>query len=163
VRPPEQVQASFDDVLKAAQERERAKNEAQAYANDVIPRAGGAASRLRAEAEAYKARIVAQAQGDARRFESIYDEYRKAPDVTRDRLYVDTMQEVYSNVSKVLVESREGSNLLYLPLDKLIQSTGPGGAAANAPQNSTSNQPPNLNLDGSRARTPDNARSRDGR
>jgi len=163
VRPPEQVQASFDDVLKAAQERERAKNEAQAYANDVIPRAGGAASRLRAEAEAYKARIVAQAQGDARRFESIYDEYRKAPDVTRDRLYVDTMQEVYSNVSKVLVESREGSNLLYLPLDKLIQSTGPGGSAANAPQNSTSNQPPNLNLDGSRARTPDNARSRDGR
>jgi len=163
VRPPEQVQASFDDVLKAAQERERAKNEAQAYANDVIPRAGGAASRLRAEAEAYKARIVAQAQGDARRFESIYDEYRKAPDVTRDRLYVDTMQEVYSNVSKVLVESREGSNLLYLPLDKLIQSTGPGGSAANAPQNSTSNQPPNLNLDGARARTPDNARSRDGR
>lgn len=162
VRPPEQVQASFDDVLKAAQERERAKNEAQAYANDVIPRAGGAASRLRAEAEAYKARIVAQAQGDARRFESIYDEYRKAPDVTRDRLYVDTMQEVYANVSKVLVESREGSNLLYLPLDKLIQSTGNAGGTA-APQASTSNQPPSLNLDGSRARTPDNARSRDGR
>ena len=162
VRPPEQVQASFDDVLKAAQERERAKNEAQAYANDVVPRAGGAASRLRAEAEAYKARIVAQAQGDARRFESIYDEYRKAPDVTRDRLYVDTMQEVYANVSKVLVESREGSNLLYLPLDKLIQSTGNAGGTA-APQASTSNQPPSLNLDGSRARTPDNARSRDGR
>ena len=162
VRPPEQVQAAFDDVLKAGQEAERAKNEAQAYANDVIPRAGGAASRLRAEAEAYKARIVAQAQGDARRFESIYDEYRKAPDVTRDRLYVDTMQEVYANVSKVLVESREGSNLLYLPLDKLIQSTGNAGGTA-APQASTSNQPPSLNLDGSRARTPDNARSRDGR
>jgi len=135
VRPPEQVQAAFDDVLKAGQERERAKNEAQAYANDVIPRAIGSASRLKEEADAYKARIVAQAQGDAQRFSSVLSEYQKAPQVTRDRLYVDAMQQVYSNVTKVMVDSRQGSNLLYLPLDKIMQSTGTsnaGGAAMNA-------------------------------
>lgn len=130
VRPPEQVQASFDDVLKAGQERERAKNEAQAYANDVIPRAVGSASRLKEESEAYKARVVAQAQGDAQRFRSVLTEYQKAPQVTRDRMYLDAMQQVYSNVTKVLVESRQGSNLLYLPLDKLMQATGQGSPAA---------------------------------
>jgi membrane protease subunit HflK len=124
VRPPEQVQAAFDDVLKAGQERERAKNEAQAYANDVIPRAVGAASRLKEEADAYKARIVAQAQGDSQRFKSVLAEYLKAPQVTRDRMYIDTMQQIYSSVTKVMIDSRQGSNLLYLPLDKLIQMTG---------------------------------------
>jgi membrane protease subunit HflK len=124
VRPPEQVQAAFDDVLKAGQERERAKNEAQAYANDVIPRAVGAASRLKEEADAYKSRIVAQAQGDSQRFKSVLAEYQKAPQVTRDRMYIDTMQEIYSNVTKVMVDSKQGSNLLYLPLDKIIQMTG---------------------------------------
>ena len=128
VRPPEQVQASFDDVLKAAQERERAKNEAEAYANDVVPRARGAADRLNEEAEGYRARIVAQAEGDSQRFRSILTEYQKAPQVTRERLYVDAMQEVYSNVTKVLVDSKSGNNLLYLPLDKIMQMTGPTGA-----------------------------------
>ena len=121
VRPPEQVQAAFDDVLKAGQERERAKNEAQAYANDVVPRAVGAASRLKEESDAYKARVVAQAQGDAQRFRSVLNEYQKAPQVTRDRMYLDTMQQIYSNVTKVLVDSSKGSNLLYLPLDKIMQ------------------------------------------
>jgi membrane protease subunit HflK len=138
VRPPEQVQAAFDDVLKAGQERERAKNEAQAYANDVVPRAVGAASRLKEEADAYKARIVAQAQGDAQRFKSVLVEYQKAPQVTRDRLYIDAMQHIYGNVTKVLVDSRQGSNLLYLPLDKIMQlstQTDPDAAAraANLP------------------------------
>lgn len=123
VRPPEQVQASFDDVLKAGQERERAKNEAQAYANDVIPRAVGTASRLKEEAEAYKYRVVAQAQGDAQRFSSILAEYQKAPQVTRDRMYLDAMQHIYGNVTKVLLDSRQGSNLLYLPLEKIMQQT----------------------------------------
>ncbi len=123
VRPPEQVQAAFDDVLKAGQERERAKNEAQAYANDVIPRAVGSASRLKEEADAYKARIVAQAQGDAQRFRSVLNEYQKAPQVTRDRMYLDTMQQIYGSVTKLLIESRQGSNLLYLPLDKIMQAT----------------------------------------
>jgi membrane protease subunit HflK len=119
---------------------------------------------LRAEAEAYRDRIVAQAEGDSSRFESILTEYKKAPQVTRDRLYVDTMQSVYSNVSKVLVESRQGSNLLYLPLDKLMQSGAVNGNTAPTPStssSSTSNLPPTLNLDGSRARSPDAARSRD--
>jgi membrane protease subunit HflK len=129
VRPPEQVQAAFDDVLKAGQERERAKNEAQAYANDVIPRAVGAASRLREESEAYRARIVAQAQGDAQRFRSVLTEYQKAPQVTRERMFIDAMQQVYSNVSKVLIDSRAGSNLLYLPLDKIMQAAGTSGNA----------------------------------
>ena len=130
VRPPEQVQAAFDDVLKAGQERERAKNEAQAYANDVIPRAVGSASRLKEEADAYKSRIVSQAQGDAQRFASVLAEYQKAPQVTRDRMYVDTMQQIYSNVTKVLVDSKQGSNLLYLPLDKVLQMTSPGADPA---------------------------------
>lgn len=124
VRPPEQVQAAFDDVLKAGQERERAKNEAQAYANDVIPRAVGSASRLKEESDAYKARIAAQAEGDAQRFRSVLTEYQKAPQVTRDRMYLDAMQQIYGNVTKVLVDSRQGSNLLYLPLDKIMQMTG---------------------------------------
>lgn len=129
VRPPEQVQSAFDDVLKAGQERERAKNEAQAYANDVVPRAVGSASRLKEEADAYKARIVAQAQGDAQRFKSVLAEYQKAPQVTRDRLYLDSMQQIYSNVTKVLVDSKQGSNLLYLPLDKVMQAAGQGSAS----------------------------------
>ena len=123
VRPPEQVQAAFDDVLKASQERDRAKNEAEAYANDVVPRARGAASRLKEEADGYRARIVAQAEGDAQRFRAVLAEYQKAPQVMRDRLYVDTMKEVFSNVTKVMVDTKSGSNLLYLPLDKVMQLT----------------------------------------
>lgn len=141
VRPPEQVQASFDDVLKAGQERERAKNEAQAYANDVIPRAAGSASRLNEEAAAYKARIVAQAQGDAQRFSAILAEYQKAPQVTRDRMYLDAMQQIYGNVTKVLVESRQGSNLLYLPLDKIMQSVASGSTGAETPAASSATAP----------------------
>ena len=165
VRPPEQVQAAFDDVLKAGQERERAKNEAQAYANDVIPRAIGSASRLKEESDAYKERIVAQAQGDAQRFRSVLTEYQKAPQVTRDRLYVDAMQQVYSNVTKVMVDSRQGSNLLYLPLDKIMQSTAPAsadptGTAAAAP--ATSSAPAVSALD-ARARDAARARDRDSR
>lgn len=162
VRPPEQVQAAFDDVLKAGQERERAKNEAQAYANDVVPRALGTASRLKEEAEAYKARIVAQAQGDAQRFRSILTEYQKAPQVTRDRLYLETMQQIYGNVTKVLVESRQGSNLLYLPLDKIMQisaseAAGPAAAAPVAPSPATPAPAPLdlRNRDGSRSRDRD--------
>jgi membrane protease subunit HflK len=145
VRPPEQVQAAFDDVLKAGQERERAKNEAEAYANDVVPRAVGAASRLKQEADGYKARIVAQAEGDAQRFKSLVGEYQKAPQVMRDRLYIDAMQQIYSNTTKVLVDTKQGSNLLYLPLDKIIQQAGQPAAAApaaaEAAQNNAANNP----------------------
>ena len=155
VRPPEQVQPAFDDVLKAGQERERAKNEAQAYANDVIPRAVGSASRLKEESEAYKARIVAQSQGDAQRFRSVLSEYQKAPQVTRDRMYLDAMQQVYSSVTKVLVESRQGSNLLYLPLDKIMQQSG---ATAAEPVNGTATVPA---APAAPATTPADTRARD--
>ncbi len=157
VRPPEQVQAAFDDVLKAGQERERAKNEAQAYANDVVPRAVGSASRLKQEADAYKARIVAQAQGDAQRFKSVLAEYQKAPQVTRDRMYLDSMQQIYSNVTKVMVDSKQGSNLLYLPLDKIMQMTGAADAAAQPPMTPAA-APVAANPD---ARAREAARSRD--
>ena len=133
VQAPEQVQAAFDDAFKAGADRERLKNEGQAYANEVIPKAQGTAARLREEAEGYKSRVVAQAEGDAQRFASVLVEYQKAPGVTRDRLYIDTMQQVYSNVSKVLVDSRSNSNLLYLPLDKLIQQAGAATASTGAP------------------------------
>jgi membrane protease subunit HflK len=96
----------------------------------VVPRAVGSASRLKEEADAYKAKIVAQAQGDAQRFKSVLAEYQKAPQVTRDRMYLDSMQQIYSNVTKVMVDSKQGSNLLYLPLDKILQMSGQSGAGA---------------------------------
>ena len=142
VRPPEQVQAAFDDVLRAGQERERVKNEAQAYANDVVPRSVGTAARLKQEADGYKARIVAQAQGDTQRFASVLNEYQKAPQVTRERIYIDTMQEIYSGVNKVLIDSRGGGNLMYLPLDKIMQSAGAPAPAAAAPAAAPANAAP---------------------
>lgn len=134
-QPPEQVQAAFDDAVKAGQDRERKKNEGQAYANDVIPRAQGDAARLLAEANGYGQRVVARAQGDASRFKQIYAEYQKAPEVTRQRLYLDMMQQVLSSTTKVVAQQKQGS-LLYLPLDKLVQSgadSAAGAAAAIAP------------------------------
>ena len=124
VQVPEQVQAAFNDAVKAGADRDRFKNEGQAYASDVIPKARGTAARLREEADGYSQRVVAQADGDAQRFRSVLTEYQKAPGVTRDRMYIDAMQQVYSSVSKVMVDARSGSNLLYLPLDKLMQTTG---------------------------------------
>ncbi|MBM3386121.1 MAG: FtsH protease activity modulator HflK [Betaproteobacteria bacterium] len=159
VRPPEQVQAAFDDVLKAGQERERAKNEAQAYANDVVPRAVGTASRLKEEADAYRARIVAQAEGDAQRFKAILPEYQKAPQVTRDRLYTETFQQVYSNVTKVLVDSKQGSNLLYLPLDKIMQQVSTQASTAIAP--APADVPASNGAAPSDVRSRDNQRSRE--
>ena len=126
VQPPEQVQAAFEDTLKAGQDGDRLKKEGLAYASDVIPKAQGTSARLREESEGYKSRVVAQAEGDAQRFNSVLAEYQKAPAVTRDRMYIDTMQTIYGNVSKVMVDTRNNSNLLYLPLDKLLQaSTAP--------------------------------------
>jgi membrane protease subunit HflK len=128
-QPPEQVQAAFDDAVKAGQDRERQKNEGQAYANDVVPRAKGAAARLMQEAEGYKQRVVANAEGDASRFRQVLAAYEKAPAVTRERMYLDMMQQIMSNSSKVLVDQKAGGSLLYLPLDKLIQSTSPSPEA----------------------------------
>jgi len=125
-QPPEQVQAAFDDAVKAGQDRERQKNEGQAYANDVIPRARGMAARLTQEAEGYKQRVIEQAEGDASRFRQIVAEYNKAPAVTRERLYIDAMQQIMTNTTKVLIDQKGGNNLLYLPLDRLTQMSRPG-------------------------------------
>lgn len=119
-QPPEQVQAAFDDAVKAGQDRERQVNEGQAYANDVIPRARGAAARLLEEANGYRQRVIATAEGDASRFEQILTEYSKAPDVTRKRMYLDAVQQILSSSSKILIDQQSGNNLLYLPLDKLM-------------------------------------------
>ncbi len=128
-QPPEQVQAAFDDAVKAGQDRERQKNEGQAYANDVIPKAKGTAARLIEEANGHKQRVIATAEGDASRFKQIQTEYAKAPEVTRQRMYLDTMQQVYSNTSKVMIDAKGQGNLLYLPLDKLMQAAGAVTAA----------------------------------
>jgi membrane protease subunit HflK len=128
-QPPEQVQAAFDDVQKAGQDRERLKNEGEAYFNDVVPKAKGAASRLLQEADGYRARVIATAEGDATRFRQVLTEYAKAPQVTRERIYIDTLQQIYSSTSKVMLDYKGSGNLLYLPLDKLMQA---GGAAAAA-------------------------------
>ncbi len=119
VQPPEQVQEAFADANKAAQDRERLINEGVAYANDVVPRAQGMAARLHQEAEGYRSSAIASAEGDAERFTKVLGEYTKAPRVTRDRLYIEAMQQVFTNTSKIMVDGDNG-NLLYLPLDKLI-------------------------------------------
>ncbi len=131
-QPPEQVQAAFDDAVKAGQDRERQKNEGQAYANDVVPRARGTAARLIQESEGYKQSVIANAEGDASRFKQILVEYEKAPAVTRDRMYLDMMQQVMGNISKVLVDQKNGNSLLYLPLDKLIETSRAGAGTASA-------------------------------
>jgi membrane protease subunit HflK len=136
VQPPEQVQAAFDDAVKAGQDRERQKNEGQAYANDVIPKARGAASRLMQESEAYRARVTANATGEAARFGQVLTEYQKAPAITRDRMYIDTMQQIFSSTTKVMVDTKNGTNLISLPLEKLIAQvaaeTGTGRPAVPA-------------------------------
>lgn len=161
VQAPEQVQSAFDDAFKAGADRERLKNEGQAYANDIIPRARGTAARLKEEAEGYRARVIAQAEGDAERFRSVLAEYQKAPAVTRDRLYIDTMAQVYSNVTKVYVDARSGNNLLYLPLDKLIQQSTPPSGTAAAPAPTTTPAEAASNGAAVDVRSRDGARGRD--
>ena len=123
-QPPEQVQAAFDDAVKAKQDLERQKNEGQAYANDIIPKATGTASRLIAEANGYKAAIENEAKGNASRFDQILTEYSRAPEVTRNRLFLETQEKIMSSVSKVIVDQKGSNSLLYLPLDKLINQRG---------------------------------------
>lgn len=161
VQPPEQVQAAFDDAVRAGQDRERQKNEGQAYANEVIPKARGAAARLMQEAEAYRSRVTANAEGDASRFKQVMVEYQKAPAVTRDRLYLETMQQIFANTTKVMIDAKGANNLLYLPLDKLIAQTGAtnaGDARQNPPATGSS-----TGQTGEAASAADSQRQRDGR
>jgi membrane protease subunit HflK len=157
-QPPEQVQAAFDDAVKAGQDRERQINEGQAYANDVVPKARGAASRLMQEAEGYRTRIVQTAEGDAARFRQILVEYQRAPAVTRDRMYVDTMQQIFANTTKVMVDSRNSNQLLYLPFDKLMQQVTQDAMAPRAVPLTPAPEVPAATGD---TRTRDSLRSRD--
>ena len=158
-QPPEQVQAAFDDAVKAGQDRERQKNEGQAYANDVIPRARGTASRLQQEADGYRQRSIASAEGDASRFRQVLVEYAKSPAVTRERIYLETMQQILSSTSKVMMDYRGSGNLLYLPLDKLMQG-GAVGPAETAPAARPA-PAPEPQSDAGAARSRDTLRSRD--
>jgi membrane protease subunit HflK len=133
-QPPEQVQGAFDEAVKAGQDRERQKNEGQAYSNDVVPKARGNAARLLEEAAGYAGRIVAEAEGNATRFKQVLAEYSKAPAVTRDRLYLDMMQSVLSSTSKILVDQKGSNSLLYLPLDKLIAQGQAAAVTADVPR-----------------------------
>ncbi|MBN7795552.1 FtsH protease activity modulator HflK [Parahaliea mediterranea] len=126
-KPPSQVQAAFDDVIKAREDEERLKNEAQSYANGIVPEARGRAQREIEEASAYKEQVIANAEGEADRFEKLLTEYRKAPKVTRERLYLEAVQGVYANSSKVMVDVEGGNNVMYLPLDKLAERSASGG------------------------------------
>jgi membrane protease subunit HflK len=151
-QPPEQVQAAFEDANKAAQDRERLINEGRAYANDVIPKARGTAGRLQQESEGYKQRVIASAEGDASRFKQVLTEYSKAPQVTRERLYLDTMQQIFANTSKVYVDSRSNGNMLYLPLDKLMQQAASADASRAAAVTPTQPMSPAQNSAGGETR-----------
>jgi membrane protease subunit HflK len=160
-QPPEQVQAAFDDAVKAGQDRDRQVNEGQAYANDVVPKARGLASRIAQEAEGYRTRVIETAQGDAARFRQVLAEYSKAPAVTRTRLYLDTMQQVFANTTKLLIDTRSASNLMVVPLDKLLQGAAAEAAAqaavapvagAAVPPADASNSTDNRMRDGQRSR-----------
>ena len=119
-QPPEEVQGAFSDAIKAREDEQRLKNEAEAYSNEIIPKARGAASRIVQEAEGYRERVIAEAEGDASRFTQLLKEYEKAPQLTRKRLYLETMEEVLGNANKVIMDVEGGNNLMYLPLDKII-------------------------------------------
>lgn len=138
-QPPQQVQAAFDDAVKAKQDLERQKNEGQAYANDIVPKARGTASRLTAEANGYKISIENEALGNASRFKQILAEYIRAPEVTKKRLFLETQEQIMSNVSKVIVDQKGSNSLLYLPLDKIIQNSNKNDEEDNDP-NKASNQ-----------------------
>jgi membrane protease subunit HflK len=129
VQAPEQVQSAFDDVVRAGQDRDRFKNEGQAYANDVVPKARGVAARLIEESNGYKQSVVATAQGDASRFRQVLAEYERAPQVTRERIYLETMQQILGSTTKVVVDQKAGQNLLYLPLDQLMRQSQAGASA----------------------------------
>jgi membrane protease subunit HflK len=136
VQPPEQVQNAFEDAIKAREDQQRLINEAEAYSNDVVPKARGAAARKTQEAEGYKEQVIAQAEGEASRFSQLLAEYKKAPDVTRKRLYIESMESVLAESNTVMIDVKEGNNLLYLPLDKMIERQQPSIQKKEASQNS---------------------------
>ena len=159
---PREVQEAFDDVIRAREDEQREKNQAESYANGVIPEARGQAQRLLEEANGYRDEVIARAQGEADRFTKLVAEYRKAPEVTRERLYLDTMQEMMSNTSKVLVTGDKGqNNLLYLPLDKMIDSRGGSSSSSSANSSNSTTRDPAVPLSSDMSQR--NLRTREGR
>ena len=132
-KPPEEVKAAFDDAIKAREDEQRLVNEAEAYRNDIIPKARGSAARLREEANGYKSRVISKAEGEASRFEQLLTEYQRAPNVTRERLYLDTIESVFANTNKVLIDNDNGNSLMYLPIDRLMDRRR-GGSATIGPE-----------------------------
>lgn len=162
VQPPEQVQAAFADVVKAREDKERSINQAQAYSNDILPRARGGAFRLVQEAEGYKKQVIAQAEGDTSRFLQVMSEYNKAPAITRERLYIESMESVYTQSQKVMVDVSEGSNnMLYLPLDKMRNTGAMQQDRVNLGNMNT--YPSSNNSPSNSSQMPVDARSRGGR
>lgn len=157
-QPPEQVQHAFDDAIKAREDKERVINEAQAYSNDILPRARGKGARTVQEANGYRDELIAIADGEAQRFTKLYAEYKKAPKVTRQRLYLETMEQVYQNTSKVMVDVKQGNSLMYLPIDKIINkqrsnmSTNGSESVNDGNNGATSSAPASTRVD-SRTRT----------
>lgn len=149
-KPPEQVKSAFDDAIKAREDKERIENQAQAYANEVIPVARGAAAREIENARAYRARVVAESTGESDRFLALLGQYQKAPEVTRQRLYLEAVEDIYGNTSKVLLDVESGNNLTYLPLDRILQKgTAPGRFDSDQPsvlEQAPATSPPNLNM-----------------
>ena len=138
-KPPEAVKAAFDDAIKAREDEQRKINEAEAYRNEVVEKAAGEAARIRLEAEGYRDKVIAQAEGEASRFDQLYKEYSKAPEVTRKRLYIEAIESVLSKTNKVILDNDSGSSLMYLPIDKLIESGGSGSRRRDQGSNEASN------------------------
>lgn len=124
-QPPDEVQSAFEDAIKAREDEQRFKNEAEAYANSVVPEARGKAARLMEESEAYKQRAISRAEGEASRFKQLLTEYEKAPEVTRERMYLDAMQEIFGQTQTLLVDVKASNNVMYLPIDKKVRSASP--------------------------------------
>lgn len=157
---PQQVQDAFADAVKAREDEQRLKNEAEAYSNDILPKARGSAARILEEASAYKEQVIAEAEGETSRFLSILKEYRKAPEVTRKRLYIDTLESVLHQSSKVVVDTKGNNNLLYLPLDKLMERSGSSGSVPSKDYETLS---PNNPMNASGSSSKQNSRLRDDR
>jgi membrane protease subunit HflK len=158
-QPPEQVQAAFDDAVKSREDQERFINEAQAYSNDILPKARGQAARQIEEANGYKERVIAQAVGESDRFTKVLKEYERAPDITRERLYIESIESVLANSTKIMIDSKGSSNLLYLPLDRLIGQSG----GSRSPSSDSDSGQINIPSSSPREQLRDGSRSRGGR
>jgi membrane protease subunit HflK len=160
-KPPEQVKAAFDDAIKAREDEQRIVNEAEAYSNDIIPRARGGAARLREESNAYKSRIIARAEGEASRFDQLLTEYERAPSITRERLYLDSLESVFTNTNKIMIDAEGSNSLMYLPIDQMMKNRGKNMLGDIIPREFNSDNPSAQALQNMRDRT--SSRNKEGR